>query len=417
MPAKATGHDVGELGRLERVADYDALIEGLRERVQSDRRAVTNRWVKGWCGRRWRNLFLTEAAKDQRAVRVASRRFGIAGTGRPGAQIDRRPVRQRLAERFLSQNQDDWRLELPDTATPRRPRTTLVFCPGLVSTLVPAEAFGRPLPAIQERYGLKVVRATSHPVRGCEANVPDLLDAIDRGRGLDAAGAPIRRPRRPREVVLLGYSKGTPDALTLLATRPEVAPRVRALVCWAGAVGGSYMADGLEETMRDLDRDLGPAAEPLLALVRVLLPVARLDRVADRFDEWDLRGAVRDLTTTERARFLRRHRKALDELDLPIFNVATVAGRLEVPYFQLQGAVDIGRRAGDNDMQLSVKQSCMTTPMATTLAVLHAHHWDVTYDPFPRRVRLTTPNLDHPFPREAALTATVLLLSELGLLD
>jgi hypothetical protein len=54
--------------------------------------------------------------------------------------------------------------------------------------------------------------------------------------------------------------------------------------------------------------------------------------------------------------------------------------------------------------------------MATTLAVVRAHHWDLAYDPFPPRLRLGSPNLDHPFPRRAAVAATMLLLAELGLL-
>jgi hypothetical protein len=68
-------------------------------------------------------------------------------------------------------------------------------------------------------------------------------------------------------------------------------------------------------------------------------------------------------------------------------------------------------------MQVSVPHSQMTNPMATTLAIFHAHHWDLAMEPFPQRVRLGSPNLDHPFPRTAAVAATVLLQAELGLID
>jgi hypothetical protein len=54
--------------------------------------------------------------------------------------------------------------------------------------------------------------------------------------------------------------------------------------------------------------------------------------------------------------------------------------------------------------------------MATHIAMLHGHHWDIAYPPFPRGIRLTSPNLDHRFPRKAALVAVWLLLAELGLI-
>ena len=45
-----------------------------------------------------------------------------------------------------------------------------------------------------------------------------------------------------RRLVLIGYSKGTPDILEALVTYPEVAERVSAVVSVAGAVGGSLLA-------------------------------------------------------------------------------------------------------------------------------------------------------------------------------
>jgi hypothetical protein len=68
-------------------------------------------------------------------------------------------------------------------------------------------------------------------------------------------------------------------------------------------------------------------------------------------------------------------------------------------------------------MQVALPHCQMSTPMATTLAVLHAHHWDLAMEPFPQRMRLGSPNLDHPFPRLAAVLATVQLQYELGLLS
>jgi pimeloyl-ACP methyl ester carboxylesterase len=411
--------DTDELEAREQRGEYGGLIDGLRERVQSNSRTLADPWVKRWCGRRWRDLFISEAARDEKGLSAAARRISVPGTGLSiRAGPDSRSERQRIAERFLHRDTEDWRLELPPSKPGPIEHTTLVFCPGLVSTLIPVAGFGAAFPALEERYGWRIIRAAAHPVRGCEANVADLLDAVERGNGLDAAGLPIPagEARPPEDVVLLGYSKGAADALTLLIRHPELSDRVKALVCWCGAVGGSFLADDVYAAIKDVDVPLGPASDMLRSALKALLPVAQLDNLAERLDEWDLKTAVRDLTTAERCRILDEHAEEIDALDIPIFNVAAVAGPLEVPYFQLQGSVDIARRAGDNDMQLTVEQSCMTIPMATDLAVLHAHHWDVSYDAFPVHLRLGAANLDHLFPREAAATAIYLLLAELGLI-
>jgi hypothetical protein len=42
----------------------------------------------------------------------------------------------------------------------------------------------------------------------------------------------------PPQLVLIGYSKGTPDILEAVVTYPEIRPRIAAVVSIAGAVGG-----------------------------------------------------------------------------------------------------------------------------------------------------------------------------------
>lgn len=110
--------------------------------------------------------------------------------GRQRREGDQRRVRQRIAERFLKQDIKDWKLELPPPARLRKPKTTLLFCPGFVNTVVPVHALGREFAEIEQTYGMKVLRARSHPVRGCDPNVADIIEAIKLGRGLDATGPP-----------------------------------------------------------------------------------------------------------------------------------------------------------------------------------------------------------------------------------
>ena len=56
---------------------------------------------------------------------------------------------------------------------------------------------------------------------------------------------------QPRQLVLLGYSKGAPDALEAVVSYPEIHPYIAAVVSVAGAVGGSPLAYAAKE--KDLD--------------------------------------------------------------------------------------------------------------------------------------------------------------------
>ena len=57
-------------------------------------------------------------------------------------------------------------------------------------------------------------------------------------------------PDPGENVIVIGYSKGTPDMLEALVRHEAVRARVTALVSWAGAVGGSPGADEASATMR-----------------------------------------------------------------------------------------------------------------------------------------------------------------------
>jgi len=76
-----------------------------------------------------------------------------------------------------------------------------------------------------------------------------------------------------RELILLGYSKGAPDALTALANYPEVAERVVAMVSVAGAVKGSPLADDAKQSDANLltwvpGSDCGKGDEGAVASLR-----------------------------------------------------------------------------------------------------------------------------------------------------
>ena len=66
-------------------------------------------------------------------------------------------------------------------------------------------------------------------------------------------------PGAPR-LVLIGYSKGTPDVLEAIVRHPEIRARVAAVVSVAGAVGGSPLANPAEQYQADLLRHFPGAA-------------------------------------------------------------------------------------------------------------------------------------------------------------
>lgn len=53
---------------------------------------------------------------------------------------------------------------------------------------------------------------------------------------------------QPKQLVILGYSKGAPDALEAVVKYPEIRPYIAAIVSVAGAVGGSPLAFAARES-------------------------------------------------------------------------------------------------------------------------------------------------------------------------
>jgi hypothetical protein len=398
---------MGGLAELPSDASPDRLIAEVRRQVGADRRVFTDARVKAWCARRWRFLFLNEAVNDPVAVDYASRRFW-----------ERRSPRQRIAEYYLvGAEQDTWRDEQPEPAAPSVRKTTLVVCPGLLNGLLPVRDFQDQLPRIESRFSMRVLRADAHPVRGCEANVADLLRVLNEGEGLDAGGNEIPQSdaRPPGDVFLLGYSKGASDLLTLLAMHPALRSRVRCVFTWAGAVGGSEIADGVAGKFTQSALEQGALATARVA--KGLLPGRlRLGRHSiRRVHDFDTVGAVRDLTTKVRRAFLAKHEAPLDALDLPMFYFSGATRLSEVPWSQRSGFRALSKIDRFNDMQVTHANACLPMPMATDLGILRGHHWDLAYLSFSKRRWFN--KTYHPFPKEAALVAIVTLAAELGLID
>ena len=400
------------LEQLERDGNFTGLIDEVRDALQKDPALFRHPFIKRWCGRRWRNLFLSEAVHDVVAVKKADKS--------KIARKDKRPVKQKLAERYLRGDElREWSLEMPPFEYPGAAlKTTLVFSPGLINGMLPVRAFQTALPRIEEQLGIRIIRADNHPMRGCQANVQDLTAAIEKGAGLSANTKEIPQDHRvpPKDIMLIGYSKGAPDIYHLLVSRPDLLKRVRCIFNWGGAIGGSYLANDIYESIKDMK--IPGVEKTLKSVLSIISPAINLQTgTFRRLDEYDIKGALYDLTTHARDDFFHEHKSFLESLPFPVFNITGSTSVADVPYFSMQGTMEVNRYDSNNDMQLTQAQAKLNVPMATDLAMLRAHHWDMSYDPFPRFMRLGSPNLDHPFPKEAALKAMIMLGIELGLID
>ncbi|MCB9411610.1 MAG: hypothetical protein H6525_01985 [Actinobacteria bacterium] len=398
--------------------DYPEVIALVREAVREDPQAALNDPViNEWMGRRYRNIFITEALANPDALKNSQAPFPIN-------LVDPRSDREKVAKRMIS-NVSDQEIfeELPPAEPSGFANTTLVFAPGLLTGLLPNLAFQSVWPGVMNRFRVKIAIADSHPMRGTEANVADLENVIERGIGVSPIDASFitedQNPSAPGDVILMGYSKGAPDILTLLARRPDLAPRIRAVIGWAGAVGGSYLANDIYKQIKDL-----PAFDTVQALsgdigklMLRLAPVIQINNVNRRLDEYDIKGAIQSLTTDYREQFLEENGAAIDDLGIPMFNFTGSTHLMEVPYYQRQGTLQLLKYDKYNDMQLTQDQAHLPATNAPLLSMFHANHWDLSYDTFPWYTTLGSTKLKDPFAREAAMSSILLFMSEIGLMD
>jgi hypothetical protein len=386
-----------KLAKQEESEDYLAVISGVRKLVSADPHVIKDPWIKGWIGRRWRDLFMQEAVNDAKAVDYASKPSLLSGVPLPKLLKKSNP-RQAIAERFLKDAPlSETQAEMPPAQHDPIENTTLILCGGLLTGLLHPGAHAFPVEAdrLMTERGWRHIRADVHPMRSCEANEAD-IEAAFHGEGLDALMQPITEPEPPKKVFLLGYSKGTPDIMSFIVNHPEYHDRIKGQI-------------------KDLPTE--KSYEYLSALLSVISP-AMLNKVGvRRLDEYDVKGAINDLRTEVREEFNRTHASYLDGLGIPLFGLTAATTPLEVPNFQFMDAVRLSSHDANNDMQLTQKQSLVPVGMNTHLAMAHAHHWDVAYAPFPLAMRAVSPNLEHWWPRYAALVANWELMAELGLID
>ena len=408
---------VDDLQAMFERGQFDALIPAVRERMSEDPGTLTDPFVKQWVGIRWRDLFLKAAMTDDKAIAETRklpgplRHLPVGGGGDPD-------MRRALANRFLKDlSLVDLEIELPPAQYDEIANTSMVLVPGMLTGLLHpgAHAFPTEADELQAERGWRYYRCDAHTLRGCDANSADIIETMDDGLVYDMSSRERITTEPPGDVFLIGYSKGGPDIIHFLVNHPEYASRVRAVFTWAGAMRGSYSADSIYDQIKDLD--VKSSTDRLAGVLSMINPSVISAAGLRRMDEYDVIGAFDDLRTSTSEAYLNEHADYLNGLGIPFFSVTGATTPFEVPNFQFADTVRTTKFDANNDMQLTQAQATMPIDMSTRVAMLHGHHWDIAYAPFPPQMRAASPNLDHPFPKKAALTANWELLAELGVID
>lgn len=231
--------------------------------------------------------------------------------------------------------------------------------------------------AVQRLAG-KGFHAEFVPVRGrasSEHNARIVRDAVMR----HAARAPGRR------IVLVTYSKGTPDSLVALVAHPEIVRHVAALVSFAGVVKGSPLADD---------------AAGLYGATIGKLPIATCPVIDS--------GEVESLTRTARLAWLSANRLPSSVRFYSLVakpEPSRVSAVLLPPYLKL-AAMD-----ARNDSQVVYTDAVI--PGGKLLGYVNADHWAIAI-PFETQAPLLAATLvtaNH-FPRALLLEAALGIVEE-----
>ena len=193
----------------------------------------------------------------------------------------------------------------------------------------------------------------------------------------EEAGAP--------RLVLMGYSKGTPDILEALVNYPEIRPRIAAVVSAAGAVGGSLLAEDATESQADMMRHFPGAT-------------------CGAGDE----DAVQSLRIGVRRQWLREHPLPGD---IHYYSLVTLPDRERISRILSRSYDKLAKVDARNDSQVIYSDEFI--PGSTLLGFINADHWAIVL-PIDR---------SHPFvgsmfvsrndyPREALLEAVLRYVEE-----
>jgi pimeloyl-ACP methyl ester carboxylesterase len=225
------------------------------------------------------------------------------------------------------------------------------------------------------RFGYEAQMVAVDALSGTTKNAHQIRDAI----------MALPRESGPPRVVLVGYSKGAPDALEALVRYPELGERVVAFVSIAGAVGGSALANDATQQQAEFFRHW---------------PKANCD-AGDG-------GAVASLRTDVRKAWLAANRLPQG---IRLYSLVTLPDVDRISEALVPTHWKLAKIDPRNDGQ--VIYSDQIVPGGTLLGFLNADHWAVVM-PIDRSHRLVGSTLvnHNDYPREALLEALLRYVEE-----
>lgn len=150
-----------------------------------------------------------------------------------------------------------------------------------------------------------------------------------------------------RKIILIGYSKGTPDIQTALATEPDLRPMVAAFVSVAGASGGSPVADALPGRLSSL--------------------LGKVDGKGGC--QGQLSDGFKSLSVEVRRQFLARHPKPY----VPTYSIPAVADQHRVSKAMMQSWTIMNSFSPRNDAQLAENDAIV--PGSRNLGAARSDHF------------------------------------------
>jgi hypothetical protein len=181
----------------------------------------------------------------------------------------------------------------------------------------------------------------------------------------------------PRRLILVGHSKGADELLEMLATRPDIASRVEALLTVAGALNGSPLADDLYG---------------LYGITVAVMPFEGCDRGQG--------DPVADLTPASRAAWWAAHGNAITT---PIYSLVTLPDFSRRALSLWWTSARLSSLTPDNDGMLRVQDQVV--PSSRLLGVINADHLSAAIPhPGPLYLLVFSPV---PFPRPQVYMAAI----------
>jgi hypothetical protein len=232
-----------------------------------------------------------------------------------------------------------------------------------------------PAHATRSGYEIRTV-----PVDGLSSTTSNARIIRDYVIGLSAEDA-------ARPLILVGYSKGSPDILEAVVVYPELAGRVKAVVSLAGAVRGSPLAEDSSQAMANM---------------LTMVPGSGCD------EEDGDNDAVASLLPAVRQQWLDTH-----ELPAAIryYSVVTFPEPDRVSWALENSYVLLGNKDSRNDTQVIIFDQII--PGSTLTAFVNADHWAIAV-PVARNHPLVGGTVvnHNDYPREAFLEALLRYLEE-----